>query len=55
MPNVVGIRFKPVSKIYYFDPVGFEDLEVGDYVIVETTRGREAGAVAMAPKEMPEE
>lgn len=55
MPKVVGIRFKPVSKIYYFDPVGFDDLEVGDYVIVETTRGREAGEVATAPKEMPEE
>jgi cell fate regulator YaaT (PSP1 superfamily) len=54
MPKIVGIRFKPVSKIYYFDPAGFEDLEVGDYVIVETTRGREAGEVAIAPKEVPE-
>ena len=55
MPKIVGIRFKPVSKIYYFDPAGFEDLEVGDYVIVETTRGREAGEVAIAPKEVPED
>ncbi|MGA9349256.1 MAG: stage 0 sporulation family protein [Anaerolineae bacterium] len=55
MPKVVGIRFKPVSKIYYFDPAGFEDLEVGDYVIVETTRGREAGEVAIALKEVPED
>jgi cell fate regulator YaaT (PSP1 superfamily) len=54
MPKIVGIRFKPVSKIYYFDPAGFEELEVGDYVIVETTRGREAGEVAIAPKEVPE-
>jgi cell fate regulator YaaT (PSP1 superfamily) len=54
MPKIVGIRFRPVSKIYYFDPSGFEDLEVGDYVIVETTRGREAGKVAIAPKEVPE-
>jgi cell fate regulator YaaT (PSP1 superfamily) len=53
MPKIVGIRFKPVSKIYYFDPAGFKDLEVGDYVIVETTRGREAGEVAIAPKEVP--
>jgi cell fate regulator YaaT (PSP1 superfamily) len=52
MPKIVGIRFKPVSKIYYFDPTGFEDLEVGDYVIVETARGREAGEVAIAPKEV---
>jgi cell fate regulator YaaT (PSP1 superfamily) len=53
MPKIVGIRFKPVSKIYYFDPAGFEDLKAGDYVIVETTRGREAGEVAIAPKEVP--
>lgn len=52
MPKIVGIRFKPVSKIYYFDPTGFEDLEAGDYVIVETARGREAGEVAIAPKEV---
>ena len=55
MPKIVGIRFRPVSKIYYFDPAGFEDLEVGDYVIVETTRGREAGKVAVAPKEVPKD
>jgi cell fate regulator YaaT (PSP1 superfamily) len=55
MPKVVGIRFKPVSKIYYFDPTGFEDLEVGDYVIVETTRGREAGEVAIALKDVPDD
>jgi len=55
MPKIVGIRFKPASKIYYFDPAGFEDLKAGDYVIVETTRGREAGEVAIAPKEVPED
>jgi cell fate regulator YaaT (PSP1 superfamily) len=55
MPKIVGIRFKPVSKIYYFDPAGFEDLEVGDYVIVETSRGREAGEVAIAPTEVPKD
>ena len=55
MPKIVGIRFKPASKIYYFDPAGFEDLEAGDHVIVETARGREAGEVAMAPKEVSED
>ncbi|MBC8264749.1 MAG: stage 0 sporulation family protein [Anaerolineales bacterium] len=55
MPKIVGIRFKPVSKIYYFDPTGFGDLEVRDYVIVETARGREAGQVAIAPKEVSED
>ncbi len=55
MAKIVGIRFKPVSKIYYFDPTGFEDLQAGDYVIVETTRGREAGQVVIPPREVPEE
>ena len=42
MTKVVGIRFRPVGKIYYFNP---EDIEVrvGDGVIVETTRGVEYG------------
>jgi cell fate regulator YaaT (PSP1 superfamily) len=55
MPKIVGIRFKPVNKIYYFDPTGFEDLEAGDYVIVETARGREAAEVVIAPKEVSED
>ena len=38
MPEVVGVRFKPAGKIYYFDA---EDLDPkkGDAVIVETARG----------------
>lgn len=55
MPKIVGIRFHPVSKIYHFDPTGFEDLRIGDYVVVETTRGREIGEVVIAPKEVPED
>ncbi len=55
MPKVVGVRFKSVSKIYYFDPNGFEDLEAGDYVIVETARGREVGRVTTAPSEVSDE
>jgi cell fate regulator YaaT (PSP1 superfamily) len=54
MPKVVGIRFKKACKIYYFDP-GDLDLEQDDYVIVETSRGQEAGYVAIEPKEVPEE
>ncbi len=45
MAKVVGIRFKPVTKIYHFAADGFEDLEKGEYVIVETSRGREIGYV----------
>ena len=39
---VVGIRFKPAGKVYYFDPAGI-DLDIQDGVIVETARGTEFG------------
>lgn len=53
MPKVVGIRFKPATKIYYFDPQD-HDLKAGDFVIVETTRGKEIGRVVIPPTEVPE-
>lgn len=54
MVKVVGIRFKPVGKIYYFNP-DETALEVGDGVIVETTRGVEYGTVVLPEKEIDEE
>lgn len=51
--SVVGVRFKPVGKIYQFDP-GEIKLELGDHVIVETAKGREYGEVAYARKEIDE-
>ena len=45
MKQVIGVRFKPTGKIYYFDP-GELRVEKGDYVIVETSRGVECGEVA---------
>jgi len=54
MIKVVGVRFKPAGKIYYFDPDGIE-LEVGDNVILETTRGIECGQVVVKPKMVTEE
>ena len=51
MISVIGVRFKDVGKIYYFDPDGI-DLQVGDDVIVETSRGVECGKVAMASKQI---
>ncbi len=43
---VAGIRFQSVGKVYHFDASAHADLRVGDYVIVETTRGRQMGEVA---------
>lgn len=53
MYQVVGVRFKRVGKIYYFDP---QDLPVqkNRFVIVETSRGIEYGEVVIPPKEVGE-
>lgn len=44
MADIVGVRFKAVGKIYYFDPLEL-DIKTGDSVIVETARGTEMGTV----------
>lgn len=49
MAEVVGVRFKEVGKVYYFDPVG-NKLNSGDMVIVETARGFECGEIATPNK-----
>ncbi len=54
MITVIGVRFKDVGKVYYFDPSGLE-LAIGDEVIVETVRGMECGVVAMEKKEINDE
>jgi cell fate regulator YaaT (PSP1 superfamily) len=54
MPRVVGVAFKPVTKIYHFDPAGHEDLKPGERVVVDTSRGRTLGQVVFAPCEVPE-
>ncbi len=43
--ETVGIRFRPVGKMYSFSPAGF-DLKMGDEVIVETSQGPEFGYVS---------
>lgn len=44
--EIVGVRFKPVGKIYYFAPNGVT-FNQGDYVIVETIRGVEFGEIML--------
>ena len=51
MAEVVGIRFKDVGKIYYFDPCG-EQLKKNQHIIVETARGTECGVVAMSNRDV---
>lgn len=51
MTEVIGIRFKSVGKIYYFDPQD-KKLNVGDFVIVETARGIECGKVVLENRQV---
>ncbi|MDY2960360.1 MAG: stage 0 sporulation family protein [Hornefia sp.] len=46
MIDIVGVRFKNMGKIYYFDP-GDLQVQRGMGVIVETARGMEFGTVVM--------
>lgn len=54
MAEVIGVRFKNVGKVYYFDPDN-NKLNIGDMVVVETSRGIECGEVASANKEVNDE
>ena len=51
MAEIIGVRFKEVGKIYYFDPDG-GSYRVGQPVVVETARGTECGTVAIANREI---
>lgn len=55
MPMVVGVAFRPVTKIYYFDPLELIDLQRNEPVVVETSRGRTLGRVVFAPREISEQ
>lgn len=49
MTEIIGIRYKPTGKIYYFAPNGIE-AKVGDMVIVDSSYGTEIGRVCVANK-----
>ncbi|MBQ8497686.1 MAG: stage 0 sporulation family protein [Clostridia bacterium] len=51
--DIVGVRFKPAGKIYYFDPQGLQ-LSAGSHAIVETARGIEYGLVAIGNRTVTE-
>ena len=54
MEMVVGVRFRNVGKIYYFNPKNYK-VKVGDHVIVETARGVEYGRVVLEPRSVRED
>ncbi|MBM3500814.1 MAG: hypothetical protein FJX74_19310, partial [Armatimonadetes bacterium] len=50
MGDVVGVCFKPTGKVYYFSARGL-NLQAGERVIAETSRGRElAEVISTAPQ-----
>ena len=51
MTRVIGVRFRPAGKIYFFAP-GKLEIKTGDKVIVETARGVEFGSVVTGPKDV---
>ena len=48
---VVGVRFRDSGRIYYFRP-DRDDLLVGQWVVVPTSRGEEAARVVLAPHQV---
>ena len=53
MKRIIGVRFKRLGKIYFFDPKWLE-VKKGDQVVVETSQGEEIAEVAV-PNRMVEE
>ena len=49
MITVIGVRFRHGGKVYYFQP-GANQIEKGDRVVVETSRGVEYGLVVQGPR-----
>ena len=44
---IVGVRFKPAGRVYYFDS-GRIELAIGDRVLVESDTGPREGQVSIA-------
>jgi len=54
LKNIIGIRFKKLGKIYFFNPKGFK-VSKGDKVIVETSQGEECAEVLIPNRYVKEE
>jgi len=38
-PNIIGVRFTKIGKVYHFDSSALPDVKAGEHVIVDTQRG----------------
>ena len=55
VPRIAGVRFRDTGKVYYFDASDIDGLEKGEYVVVDTTRGKEVCRVASVQEQIPED
>lgn len=54
MKNIIGVRFRKLGKIYFFNPKWLE-VKKGDFVIVETVQGEEYGEVIVPNRKIEED
>lgn len=54
LKNIIGVRFKKLGKIYFFNPKNLH-IKKGDKVIVETTQGEEIGEVVISNRHVDDE
>ena len=52
-PNIIGVRFTKIGKIYHFDSAQLVDIKTGEHVIVDTARGKHLGEVVQVLPEPP--
>lgn len=46
LPKIVGIKFSKIGKNYYFDASNLDTINLGDAIVVETSRGWQIGELA---------
>ncbi|MCL4395992.1 MAG: stage 0 sporulation family protein [Chloroflexi bacterium] len=49
---VAGLRVRRLPQVAYYDAAGFPDLQVNEYVIIDTEKCREAARVVVAPAQL---
>jgi cell fate regulator YaaT (PSP1 superfamily) len=52
-PNIIGVRFTKIGKVYHFDSTALPDVKAGEHVIVDTARGKHLGEVVAILREVP--
>jgi cell fate regulator YaaT (PSP1 superfamily) len=52
-PNIIGVRFTKIGKVYHFDSAPIPGIRTGEHVIVDTSRGRHLGEVVQVMPEAP--